>query len=151
MKVSELSEADLASIKACFHFFDKYNRNCIMASDFANALRWLKLIPAEAQIEQILEAIASNTPIIRFDKFCAAAASLWYPSRSQLETELWDAFLQFDKMMIGSIPADEFKKILTKVGVEPIPEREADKVIRKFANKKTRLIEYAFLIRSWLK
>ncbi|KAF8572186.1 hypothetical protein P879_00590 [Paragonimus westermani] len=150
MRVEELSTKDLESIYKCFTYFDRERTGYISAAEFGMALRCLKLIPTEGQIKQFLLVIdPKKTGRIRFETFANAAAQIWIGVETKLQTEIWKAFLQFDKADTGTIAADEMKRILTEYGLEPIPEREASKVIRNFSNKKTNMIEYGFIIRAW--
>ncbi|KAA3675644.1 calmodulin [Paragonimus westermani] len=150
MRVEELSTKDLESIYRCFMYFDRERTGYISVTEFGMALRCLKLIPTEGQIEQfVLVSDPKKTGRIRFETFANAAAQIWTGDETKLQTEIWKAFLQFDKADTGTIAADEMKRILTEYGLEPIPEREASKVIRIFSNKKTNMIEYGFIIRAW--
>ncbi|KAA0199565.1 Centrin-2 [Fasciolopsis buskii] len=143
-------EPNLGIIRKAFDYFDLERRGYIHTSDFGKALRWLKLIPTEKQIEGYIKAMdPRQTGRILFDMFYAAASQAWDGGAQKRQNDIWHAFMQFDETSSGLISASEMKKILTEYGLEPIPEKEANHVIRKFANKKTNQIEYVYMIRAW--
>ncbi|TGZ61138.1 hypothetical protein CRM22_008150 [Opisthorchis felineus] len=150
MRVDELTNAELQEIRNCFMLFDEHRADKISTTDLGKVLRWLKLIPTEAQIKQLLSSLdPKGSGILRFTPFANAAAQLWIRDRVKHDSDLWEAFLHFDKLDTGKITASELKRILTEYGTEPIPEKEANKVIRRYADKHTNLIEYGLLIQDW--
>ncbi|KAG5450828.1 Anosmin-1 [Clonorchis sinensis] len=123
----------------------------IRSSQLGNALRWLKLIPSNAEIASLLEVInPSKTGLISLELFLAAAVELWYGPITNLELELWKAFEKFDKRLCGYVSSDKMYDILTRFGCEPIPEQEAIKLIKRFEDKNQR-IYYAEMVRELLR
>ncbi|CAH8521729.1 unnamed protein product, partial [Dicrocoelium dendriticum] len=60
MKIGDLTEHEISSIVGGFRYFDRRNTGFIARSQFGTALRWLKLIPSEAQIEALLKVVDPN-------------------------------------------------------------------------------------------
>ncbi|GAA38663.1 centrin-2 [Clonorchis sinensis] len=150
MRVDELTNIELQEIRKCFMLFDENGADYISTADLGKALRWLKLIPTEAQIKQLLSVLdPKGTGLLRFTLFANAAAQLWIRDRVKHDSDLWKAFLHFDKQDTGKITVSDLKRILTEYGTEPIPEKEANKVIRRYADKHTNLIEYRLIIQDW--
>ncbi|CAL8098870.1 unnamed protein product [Calicophoron daubneyi] len=151
MRVDELKPEDIQEIRKCFSSFDPGLRGYIKSDDFGTALRCLKLMPTEMQIGHFINALDPNqTGRIKFEHFMAAAAKLWVDETTRM-LDIWNAFFVFDKENTGVISSDTMKKILTVYGLEPVPLAEANKVIRSYANKRTGMIEYGYLVRNWLK
>ncbi|OON21861.1 fibronectin type III domain protein, partial [Opisthorchis viverrini] len=122
----------------------------IRSSQLGNALRWLKLIPSNAEIASLLEVInPSKNGLISLELFLAAAVELWYGPITKLELELWKAFEKFDKRLCGYVSSDKMFDILTRFGCEPIPEQEAIKLIKRFEDKNQR-IYYADMVHELL-
>ncbi|CAL8099113.1 unnamed protein product [Calicophoron daubneyi] len=114
-----------------------------------NALRYLKLIPTEAEIAELKRQFVEKLGgVISLKIFTQVVASLSFSD--SLESRTWAAFTTFDKELKGNIPSSTLKYILTELGREPIPEAEADKLINKYQNPK-QMIEYSFLIKELLK
>ncbi|KAF5398052.1 hypothetical protein PHET_08233, partial [Paragonimus heterotremus] len=77
MKVGELSEKEVAEIMKGFRMFDPKNTGYIEDRQLGNALRWLKLIPSEAQIQSFLEVLdPKKSGWISMELFLVAAAEL---------------------------------------------------------------------------
>ncbi|TGZ61142.1 hypothetical protein CRM22_008154 [Opisthorchis felineus] len=151
MKLSDLSEFEIANITKAFRLFDPRNTGFIRSSQLGNALRWLKLIPSNAEIASLLEVInPSKTGLISLELFLAAAVELWYGPMTNLEVELWRAFEKFDKRLLGYVSSDKMYDILTRFGCEPIPEQEAIKIIKRFEDKNQR-IYYVEMVREMLR
>ncbi|CAH8521761.1 unnamed protein product [Dicrocoelium dendriticum] len=151
MKVSDLTEQEVSSIIGGFRYFDQKNTGFIARSQFGTALRWLKLIPSEAQIEALLKVVdPNNSGKVSMEMFLAAAAELWYGSQLKLETEAWNAFLMFDLALTGSLHKDVLMDILTQRGSEPIPVKEAEQLLKRFVDSRQR-VEYSMLIKELLR
>ncbi|THD25988.1 Centrin-2 [Fasciola hepatica] len=143
-------EPNVGVIRKAFDYFDIEKRGYIESSAFGKALRWLKLIPTEKEIAEFTKAMdPRQTGRIRFDMFFTAASKLWNGGAQKRQNDIWQAFMQFDEKSSGLISATEMKKILTEYGLEPIPEKDANQIIRQFANKRTNMIEYVYMIRAW--
>ncbi|THD25986.1 Centrin-2 [Fasciola hepatica] len=146
MRIDDLTENDIKQIRKSFKLFEESNDGYINTSNLGNALRWLKLIPSEAEIGALREALdPNNTGRLTWDRFLVAAAEIWFATPQQLNSHLWHAFIVFDPDLKGVIPADVMKEILLTYGTEPIPEKEADKLIKKFINPYHQ-VEYSFMI-----
>ncbi|KAF6774478.1 Calmodulin [Paragonimus kellicotti] len=151
MKVGELSEKEVAEIMKGFRTFDPKNTGYIEGRQLGNALRWLKLIPSEAQIQSFLEILdPKKSGWISMELFLVAAAELWYGDSQHLERQLWDAFSLFDPLLCGTVHREVMWDILTKRGLEPIPVKEAEKLIRKYEDAHNR-VEYSYLIHELMK
>ncbi|CAH8503671.1 unnamed protein product [Heterobilharzia americana] len=152
MKHQDLRSDEIELIKKTFHQFDYHNVGFISHKEFAKALRWLKLIPSNAQIAQVLQEIdPEHLGRIKIDAFVDSAVRFWFPTPQKFEEHLWDAFSLFDKDLKGSISSDLLKEILTIHGTEPIPEREVNKIIKRYEKKHQRTVEYASIINDWMK
>ncbi|VDP67863.1 unnamed protein product [Echinostoma caproni] len=151
MRVDDLTENDITSIRKCFTFFDRKNHGYIETEQLGNALRWLKLIPSEAEISVLQEFLdPQKTGTLSWERFLVAAAHVWFASPQQLQTHLWHAFIVFDPELKGVIPAETMKEILVTHGMEPIPEKEADKLIKRFKNPHNQ-VEYSFMINEFMR
>ncbi|VDP67867.1 unnamed protein product [Echinostoma caproni] len=150
MPVEDLTGLEVQQIRKAFDLFDRDRRGYISSSEFGFALRWLKLIPTEKEIAEFLKALdPRQTGRIRFDLFFAAATQLWSGGSQKIQNDIWQAFMLFDPSSSGTISASKMKKILMEYGLEPVPEKEVNQVIKQFSNKKTNLIEYVYMIRAW--
>ncbi|KAF6774479.1 Calmodulin [Paragonimus kellicotti] len=139
-------------IKKGFRFFDPNNIGSIPTAQLGNVLRWLKLIPTNAQIEALCAQLDPNkTGRIRAPMVYDAIASMWPSQPTELETKAWQAFLTFDKLDKGKLSSEEMRKILINSGLEPLQESEVKKILKENADPKDGSIEYGTLIRMWLK
>ncbi|THD25987.1 Calmodulin-2 [Fasciola hepatica] len=152
MKLADLSSRDTETIKRGIKFFDTSNSGSVKTSQLGNLLRYLKLIPSNDEIEQIMEILdPNNTGSVSNVVLLHAIAELWPSHPNELEQRVWSAFLAFDKLDQGVLTVEEFRLILTGVGHEPIPEHEVKKIIRDFSDPKTGKVPYGNVIRTWMK
>ncbi|CAL8099122.1 unnamed protein product [Calicophoron daubneyi] len=152
MKVGELEAYDIAKIEKTFHMFAKKELDGLPSESLGKALRWLKLIPSEAQVEGYKKlADPEKTGTIKMEVFLAVAADLWYPSIGELERTLWNAFSVFDKDLTGTISAKTLRHILTYRGLEPIPQKEVEKLITQYEDPSNHMISYSVLIRGLMR
>ncbi|VDN17939.1 unnamed protein product [Dibothriocephalus latus] len=152
MKVEDMMDHEIEEIKKGFKYFDKYNTGKIKTEEIGLCLRYLKLVPTQAQIAAFMElGDPEKRGRISFETFLSMAAQLWCSDAQKREGEIWGAFLCFDKADKGKLPAEELKKILTEYGEEPIPEKEANAIIKAFVDKKENTVEYGYIIRAWQK
>ncbi|KAA0199562.1 Calmodulin [Fasciolopsis buskii] len=151
MKLEDLSLIDIETIKKGLKLFDTSNSGSVKTSQLGNLLRYLKLIPSNAEIEQIQEILdPKNTGSVNEVVLLHAIAEMWPSHLNELEQIVWGAFLVFDKLDQGLLAPEEFRLILTCVGHEPIPETEVKKIIRDFTDPKTGKIPYGEVIRTWM-
>ncbi|VDD83480.1 unnamed protein product [Mesocestoides corti] len=152
MKVEDMMDHEIAEVRTAFKYFDRENVGTILTSQLGDCLRWLKLVPSEAEIEGYKEACdPKKKGRVNFDTVLTVVAHLWIPDPQKREGQCWGAFLSFDNEDKGKLPAEELKKILMEVSEEPLPEKEVNQIIRKFVDKKTGMIEYGYIIRAWQK
>lgn len=143
---------EVAEVRKAFKYFDHDNIGKIRTEDLGDCLRWLKLVPTEADIEGFMEAADHNKKgRIDFEIFLAVSAQLWIADLQKREGQSWAAFLCFDKADKGKLSEDEIKSIFTEITEEPIPEKEVNAIIKKFIDKKDNMIEYGYMIRAWQK
>ncbi|OON21862.1 hypothetical protein X801_02237 [Opisthorchis viverrini] len=139
-------------IKKGVDSFDPMKTGFVSTSDLGSILRWLKLIPTNAEIAELaskldpLESGKVSIPIVY-----QAVASMWPSSPTELQARAWGAFLAFDKLDSGTITPADLREILLRIGREPVPEREVETIIRDNTDPRSGLIEYRGLIRQWLK
>ncbi|CAL8099119.1 unnamed protein product [Calicophoron daubneyi] len=147
MKVKELQSTDLELIYKTFKFFSPKDQSVMPISRMGDALRWMKLIPSEAQLQKYAELIdPDNTGEIDVNKFMITAADLWFPTPKEMEKHLWAAFEVFDQSLTGTISSELLKDILVHTGTEPIPISEADKLIKQYEDKETHQVSYSIII-----
>ncbi|CAH8842043.1 unnamed protein product [Trichobilharzia szidati] len=152
MNYDDLTTNEIDLIKKAFYQFDYRKTGFISHEEYADALRWLKLIPSEEEIAKILQEIdPENLGRIKIDAFVCGALKFWFPSPQNLEAHLWDAFSVFDKDLKGSISSDLLREILTMNDTEPIPEKEVNKIIKYYENKSDKTITYGSIINDWMK
>ncbi len=152
MKVEDLMDHEIAEIRKAFKYFDYENVGKIKTIYLGDCLRWLKLVPSEAEIEAFIDAAdPRNKGRVDFETFVAVAAQLWVADLQKREGQSWNAFLCFDKEDRGVLSQDLMKEILLEITEEPITEKEANAILRKFVNKKSGNIEYGYIIRAWQK
>ncbi len=60
MKVEDMMDHEIAEIRKGFDKLDFDKNNTIKTADLGNALRWLKLVPSEAQIEDFKDMADPN-------------------------------------------------------------------------------------------
>ncbi|KAA0199564.1 Centrin-2 [Fasciolopsis buskii] len=151
MKIDELTEDQIKNIRKAFKMFEENNDGYLPTKQLGNALRWLKLIPSEDDINTFQEILdPDKTGSLTWDRFLVAAAELSFATPQQLNSYLWHAFIVFDPDLKGIIPAEQMREILTKLGTEPIPEKEADKLIKRFVNPHHQ-VEYSFMINELMR
>lgn len=150
MRPEDLMDHEVNSVRKAFRFFDRVGNGRIQTAKLGDCLRWLQLVPSEAQIEALSQsADPKATGYITFKEFLEAAAQIWIPDQ-QREGKIWDAFLHFDKDESGKISYDDMKQILTEISTEPLSEKEANKILKNFVDHNG-MIEYGYIIRAWQK
>ncbi|VDD81606.1 unnamed protein product [Mesocestoides corti] len=149
MKVDDLMDIEIEEIQKGFNRFDYNKTGTIRTDDVGNALRWLKLVPTEAQIRELSEIVDPNgIGTVKFKAFLVIAAEIWIPQQKR-EGKIWAAFLFFDKEDKGKLTVEQMQQILLEIGEEPLTQKEVKTIINKFANKKDKTIEYGYIIREW--
>lgn len=144
--IADLMDHEIAMLAKTFVKFSEDGET--LETDFIGpALRSMKLIPTEAQIDHYTEKY-DNNGFITQENFLAMGADCWMDDKT-LEETFWNAFLQFDNLDRGKIDVETFRKILTEMG-EPIPEKEAEMIIKNFAGKDG-FIAYPQIIAQWSK
>lgn len=144
--VEDLMDHEIANIAKTFIRFSEDGEK--LESDFVGpALRSMKLIPTEAQVESYIEKYDVNG-FVSQEHFLLMGADCWMDDKT-LEENFWNAFLQFDVLDRGKIDVETFRKILLELG-EPIPEKEAEAIIKNFATKDGFII-YSQIISQWRK
>ena len=152
MRVEDMMDHEVNEVRKAFRFFDRANTGYIPTDQLGDCLRWLKLVPSEAEIYAFSTAAdPQNTGYVDFDTFLAVAAQLWIPDLQQREAQSWAAFLCFDKLDKGKLSVEDMKAILTETSDEPLPEKEVNQLLKKFVDKKDGMIEYGYMIRAWQK
>ncbi|VDP67866.1 unnamed protein product [Echinostoma caproni] len=152
MKFADLSSHDAETIKKTVKIFEEGGSGTVKTAQLGNLLRYLKLIPTNAEIEQLTQVgDPQNTGQIRQTVLYHIIADLWPSNPSEVEQRVWSAFLSFDKLDQGVLTSEEFRLILTSIGHEPIPEFEVKKILKEFADPKTGKVPYGEVIRTWMK
>ncbi|KAL5112215.1 Calmodulin [Taenia crassiceps] len=152
MRVEDMMDHEVNEVRKAFHYFDRSNLGTITTDRLGDCLRWLKLVPSEAEISAFsIAADPKGVGTIDFDTFLAVAAQFWIPDLQQREAQSWAAFLCFDKLDKGKLSVENIKTILTETSDEPLPEKEVNQIIKKFVDKKDGMIEYGYMIRAWQK
>ncbi|GAA37658.2 calmodulin-2 [Clonorchis sinensis] len=139
-------------IKKGVNSFDPWKTGFVSTSDLGRILRWLKLIPTNAEIAELaskLDPLESGK--VSIPTVYEAVARIWPSSPTELQARAWGAFLTFDKLDSGTMTPENLREILLRIGREPLPEREVEMIIRENTDPKSGLIEYRRLIRQWLK
>ncbi|VDP67864.1 unnamed protein product [Echinostoma caproni] len=150
MRVADLRQVEHDRIRKAFRLFDENNTGFIPSSELGNALRWLCLIPSEREVKLFQwELDPDETGWISWQGFLKVAARIWWPAQT-LVTCIWEAFLVFDDKTTGHISSELLKNILTKVGREPIPIKEAEKIIKRYG-RKDGIFPYISFIRDFTK
>ncbi|CAH8521713.1 unnamed protein product [Dicrocoelium dendriticum] len=152
VKSTDLMDHEWAMIKQEIGHFDPLHTGYIPRKQLGNVLRQLKLIPTDAEVEQIGNHLdVHKTGSIKIEHIYPVVRTLWPKNHMQLENQLWDAFMFFDKEMKGKITQQELRKILLTYGLEPLPEKEVKRIIYEFTDPKDGMIEYGAIIRAWMK
>ncbi|VDP67862.1 unnamed protein product [Echinostoma caproni] len=146
----ELMPHEVEQMNKAIMRFDPNNSGFIQTSSLGNLMRWLKMIPSESEVAQLAARLdPEKTGRIKRKLIVPALSETWISIPQEFEAKLWEAFLVFDKQDKGVLSEDLMRDILTKIGLEPVPEKEVKKILRDFTNPKTGMIEYGVLIRHW--
>ncbi|CAL8099131.1 unnamed protein product [Calicophoron daubneyi] len=152
MRLSELMDNERNTIRQAINSFDENGSGYVPTEQLGNLMRYLYLIPTNEEVKQLGKILdPDGTGRIKGTILPNAIAQFWPNSPNELEYRIWRAFMIFDKLETGTIPTDEFRLILTSIGTEPLPEQEVRKIIKRFENPNTHKVEYAAIVREWLK
>ena len=146
-RTEDLMDHEIAMIAKAFLKFRSDLEDAMPAENLGTALRSMKLIPSEEEIELYVNTYAKNGYISQ-KSFLIIGADCWVDDKA-LEELIWKAFHQFDKVCSGKISQDMMRKILLEMG-EPIPDKEAEAII-KGALGKDGFVAYSQLILQWTK
>ncbi|KAA0199563.1 Calmodulin [Fasciolopsis buskii] len=150
MAPHDLMPHEIEQINKAINSFDLKNSGFLPTNRLGDLMRWLKMIPSEAEIETLTKILDPNgTGQIKRKLIVPAISEFWISVPQEFESKLWEAFLTFDKSDKGVLSEDLLRDILTKIGLEPLPEKEVKKIITDFQDPKTGTIEYGQLIRQW--
>ncbi|VDO06410.1 unnamed protein product [Rodentolepis nana] len=150
MRPEDLMDHEVNAVRKAFRYFDRIGNGRIKTTKLGDCLRWLQLVPTEAQIEALSQSVdPKSTGYINFNAFLEAAAQIWISDQHK-EGKIWDAFLHFDKNESGKISFNDLKQVLTEISTEPLPEKETNKILKKFVDSNG-MIEYGYIIRAWQK
>lgn len=143
---------EIEVIRKGFKHFDRDAVGKIKTMYVGDCLRWLKLVPTEAEIVEFMKiGDPEQKGRVDWKNFLAIVAHLWVSDVQKREGAAWAAFLCFDKQDKGKLPVDVMKSILMDYGEESIPEKEVNKILKPFIDKKENTIEYGYMIRAWSK
>ncbi|TGZ61141.1 hypothetical protein CRM22_008153 [Opisthorchis felineus] len=152
MSFADMMDQAKEEIKKGVNSFDPSKTGFVSTSDLGRILRWLKLIPTNAEVAELASKLdPSESGKVSVPIVYEAVASMWPSSPTELQARAWGAFLAFDKLDSGTLTPADLRRILLRIGREPVPEREVETIIRDNTDPKSGLIEYRRLIRQWVK
>jgi Ca2+-binding EF-hand superfamily protein len=135
-----------AKFRKLFDAFDKDHSGSIDVEELTAGLRVIGCNPTVAEIQTILkEADDNGNGQLEFDEFCYVM-SRYQKSAEDVETDLLEAFMFFDKDGDGSISREEMTAVLTKRGLEKTTDVEAEKLFAEADTDKNGLISYRELV-----
>ncbi|CAL8099116.1 unnamed protein product [Calicophoron daubneyi] len=151
MRFEDLRNKDRERILDAIFQFDLTDTGYIKSSQLGNLMRYLKLIPTNAQIAWTVKLLDPHSKgVICTATLPTVLAKFWPLKPNQIEKTAWAAFQVFDKENIGKLFPEQLRLILNEIGTEPVPMKEVEKIIHEFMDPKDGFIPIASLIKAWL-
>ena len=117
------SEADITE---CLELFDHSSAGKIDAKELGSVLRMMGAFPSEEDLGKMIAGSATIT----FDQAKAFIASETAADKCETEASIKEALTVFDRDGNNTIPASEFRHILTNLG-EKLDDSDVDDMIRE--------------------
>ena len=126
-----LSDAQLATFKETYAFFDKDNDGTITKEELGTVLRSLGQPITETELHEImLEVDGDDNGTIELGEFLGVMARNTKDDLKEAEEELKEAFRVFDKEGCGYISAVGLRYVLTNLG-NKMTDEEVDEMIKE--------------------
>jgi len=125
-----LTENQIAEFKEAFAVFDKDQNGSISKKELGETLRALGSEPSDAELGDIINAVAQGAEEIHFPQFLGMMAKKQNRGQSGAddEKELRAAYKLFDPKAKGKISKDDIKRVLTTLG-EPLTDDEVKEML----------------------
>ena len=122
----QLTEEQLAKIKAAFSLFDKDGDGIITVKDLGTVMQSLGEHLTEAELQDMIDKVDGHgNGVVDFSDFRTMMAQKMQDADS--EEEIRQAFRVFDRNGNGFISPDEFRYVMTSLG-EKLTEEEFDQM-----------------------
>lgn len=129
IKMSELTEEQIAEFKDAFVQFDKEGTGKIATRELGTLMRTLGQNPTEAELQDLIaEAENNNNGQLNFTEFCGIMAKQM--RETDTEEEMREAFKIFDRDGDGFISPAELRFVMINLG-EKVTDEEIDEMIRE--------------------
>jgi len=129
VKLTQLTDEQIAEFKEAFSLFDKDGDGTITTKELGTVMRSLGQNPTEAELQDMINEVdADGNGTIDFPEFLTMMARKMKDTDS--EEEIVEAFKVFDKDGNGFISAAELRHVMTNLG-EKLTDEEVDEMIRE--------------------
>lgn len=149
MENDEVNSAEIEKLREVFKIFDRDQSGFIDPDELGVGLRALGCNPTDAEINQMIqdagEKLNSDCGKLDFDGFCEIM-SKYRKDVSEVETELLEAFLVFDKNGDSTIDANELREALKSLGLDKLTDEEVDDLLAEADTDADGRINYRELV-----
>lgn len=146
------SERDNEFQARCREIFDKFDKDGSGALDRQELVAGLRALggnPTKNDIQSILEEAenkANANGKLEFDEFFGLL-STYRKDSEQVQEELLNAFMYFDRNQDGSIDKEEVKETLKRAGDDPLTDAEIDEMFAEIDTNDDGKVSYRELVR----
>ncbi|GFN79319.1 calmodulin [Plakobranchus ocellatus] len=128
--VEGLTQSEAKELRDAFSLFDKDGNGTIDIKELAPVMRALGQNPTQKEIQEIMrKADVDESGSLGYDEYVQVINSFAL-SPQDVEVQLRQAFLVFDRDKSGSLNLSELREVLCGMG-EPLTEKEASHVLKK--------------------
>ncbi|XP_012940785.1 neo-calmodulin-like [Aplysia californica] len=125
-----LTELEAQELRDAFSLFDKDGNGTICVDELGSVMRALGQNPTEKELENIMKnADVSKSGNLTYDEYVSVINSHCL-SAVDIEVQLRQAFLVFDRDKSGYLDLDQLKDVLLTLG-EPLTPEEVQLVFKK--------------------
>lgn len=142
--VDKLTPEQIERFKGAFNLFDKDGDGTIKSKEVGTVMRALGLNPTESEVVDLLNEVDEGNGLIDFPEFLVIMARM--VDDGDDESELLEAFRNFDKERTKKISMDVFRNVVMNMG-EKINEDELNEFIESVDLDPHGDIEYEELVK----
>ncbi|ESP00111.1 hypothetical protein LOTGIDRAFT_203644 [Lottia gigantea] len=124
-----LTPSEAEELTEAFHLFDKDGNGKICTTELSKVLRVLGLNPTEKSIQEMMEKFDSNeSGYIEYEEYIKCIQGFML-SADEIEVQLKQAFLVFDKNKDSRLDIEELRRVLMSMG-EPLGYKETCEILK---------------------
>ena len=125
----KLTNAQIQELQGIFNIFDKNSKGTISSIELGTIMRMLSMNPTEAELSEMIGEIDfEGSGTIDFNEFLTIMSRKL--DMRNIDDEIKEAFMVFDKNKDGFINSQEFREVMINLG-EKLTEEEIGEMLKE--------------------